>query len=105
MGSVSDQAGGVPTGATVVFTDLRRGIERTLLTDGASQYLASNLLPGESCFRAESKGFKKVKRPNIGLEVGKDVRVDLVLPTGDVTQVVEVRDLLPLVDSTNSTLV
>jgi outer membrane receptor protein involved in Fe transport len=104
LGSVSDQAGGVLTGATVVVTDVQRGITRTLLTDEAGQYLASNLLPGEYSVRAESKGFKKVERPNIGLEVGKDVRVDFVLPTGDVTQVVEVQDLVPLVDSTSSTL-
>jgi Carboxypeptidase regulatory-like domain/TonB dependent receptor len=104
LGSVSDQAGGVLTGATVVVTDVQRGITRTLLTDEAGQYLASNLLPGEYSVRAESKGFKKVERPNIGLEVGKDVRVDFMLPTGDVTQVVEVQDLVPLVDSTSSTL-
>src|SRR5580692_5583445 len=104
LGSVSDQAGGVLTGATVVVTDVQRGITRTLLTDDAGQYLASNLLPGEYSVRAESKGFKKVERPNIGLEVGKDIRVDFVLPTGDVTQVVEVQDLVALVDSTSSTL-
>ena len=86
LGSVSDQAGGVLTGASVVVTDVQRGITRTLTTDEAGQYLASNLLPGEYSVRAESKGFKKVERPNIGLEVGKDVRVDFVLPTGDVTQ-------------------
>src|ERR1700720_1286457 len=104
LGSVSDQAGGVLTGATVVVTDVQRGITRTLLTDEAGQYLASNLLPGEYSVRAQAKGFKAVERLNIGLEVGRDARVDFILPTGDVTEVVEVQDLVPLVDSTSATL-
>ena len=73
-------------GATVVVTDVQRGITRTLTTDEAGQYLAPNLLPGEYSVRAESKGFKAVERLNIGFEVGKDVRIDFVLPAGDVTR-------------------
>jgi hypothetical protein len=104
LGSVADQSGGVVVGATVTVTDVQRGITRTLTTDEAGQYLAPNLLPGEYSIRAESKGYKVVKRSNIFLEVGKDARLDFVLPTGDVTQVVVVQDLVPLVDSTSATL-
>lgn len=104
LGSVADLSGGVLIGATVTVTDVQRGITRTLTTDEAGQYLAPNLLPGEYSIRAESKGYKIVERTNILLEVGKDARVDFVLPTGDVTQVVVVQDLVPLVDSTSATL-
>jgi hypothetical protein len=104
LGSVADQSGGVLVGASVTVTDVQRGITRTLTTDDAGQYLAPNLLPGEYSIRAEAKGYKVVERRNIGLEVGKDARVDFVLPPGDVTQVVEVQDLVPLVDSTSATL-
>jgi Carboxypeptidase regulatory-like domain/TonB dependent receptor len=104
LGSVTDQAGGVIVGAAVVVNDVQRGISRTLTTDDAGQYLAPNLLPGEYSVRAQARGFKAVERLNIGLEVGKDARVDFVLPTGNVTEVVEVQDLVPLVDSTSATL-
>jgi len=104
LGSVTDQAGGVIVGAAVVVNDVQRGISRTLTTDDAGQYLAPNLLPGEYSVRAQAQGFKAVERPNIGLEVGKDVRVDFVLPTGNVTEVVEVQEQVPLVDSTSATL-
>ena len=104
LGSVADQSGGVLVGASVTITDVQRGITRALNTDDAGQYLAPNLLPGEYSIRAEAKGYKVVERSNIGLEVGKDARVDFVLPTGDVTQVVVVHDLVPLVDSTSATL-
>ena len=104
LGSVTDQAGGVIVGAAVVVKDVQRGISRTLTTDDAGQYLAPNLLPGEYSVRAQAKGFKAVERLNIGLEVGRDARVDFILPTGNVTEVVEVQDLVPLVDSTSATL-
>jgi hypothetical protein len=104
LGSVTDKAGGVIVGAAVVVSDVQRGISRTLNTDDAGQYLAPNLLPGEYSVRAEAKGFKAVERINIGLEVGKDARVDFILPTGDVTEVVEVQEMVQLVDSTSASL-
>ena len=69
----------------------QRGISRNLVTDEAGQYFAPNLLPGMYKVRVEAKGFKSVERPNIQLEVGNDVRIDLVLPPGSVSEVVEVR--------------
>jgi len=104
LGSVTDQGGAAIVGATVVLNDVQRGISRTLTTDDAGQYLAPNLLPGEYSVRAQAKGFKSVDRPNIGLEVGTDARVDFALPPGNVTEVIEVQELVPLVDSTSATL-
>jgi Carboxypeptidase regulatory-like domain/TonB dependent receptor len=104
LGSVTDPAGGMIVGATVIITDVQRGISRTLTTDEAGQYSAPNLLPGEYSVRAQAQGFKAVERPNIGLEVGNDARVDFVLPTGNFFEVVQVQDQVPLVDSTSATL-
>src|ERR1700688_2405830 len=105
LGSVTDQAGGVIVGAAVVVNDVQRGISRTLTTDDAGQYLAPNLLPGDYSVRAEAKGFKAVERINIGLEVGKDARVDFILPTGDVTEVGEVQEMVQLLHPTSTTWV
>ena len=104
LGAVTDQTGSTIVGAVVTVTDLQRGISRNLVTDEAGQYFAPNLLPGMYKVRAEAKGFKAVERPNIQLAVGNDVRIDLTLPTGDVSQIVEVMDQIPLVDSTSATL-
>jgi hypothetical protein len=54
--------------------------------------------------RAEAKGFKSVERPNIEVEVAEDVRVDLALPTGQVSETVVVTDEVALVNSTSATL-
>src|SRR5437868_6436840 len=82
LGSITDQTGGAMAGATVVVTDVQRGIARNLMTDDAGDYTAPNLLPGEYKVRAEAKGFRAIERQNILLEVGKDVRVDLSLQPG-----------------------
>jgi hypothetical protein len=104
LGTVTDQSGGVISGATVTVLDKDRGVSRTLITDDAGAYNAPNLTPGNYTVRAESKGFKVFERQNIVLEVGKEVRIDATLQPGDQTQTVTVTESVPLVETTNATL-
>src|SRR5271155_529692 len=104
QGTVTDQTGaGVPA-ATVAITDVQRGNTRTVSTDTAGEYAAPELQPGVYKVRAEAKGFKTVERVNIVLEVAEDLRVDISLPTGEVSETVVVSAEVPLVNSTSSTL-
>jgi outer membrane receptor protein involved in Fe transport len=104
LGAVTDQTGSAVVGASVTVTDLERGISRNLVTDEAGQYFAPNLLPGMYKVRIQAGGFKVLERSNIKLEVGNDVRIDLVLPPGNVMEVVQVQEEVPLVDTTSATL-
>ena len=104
LGSVTDQSGGVISGATVTVTDTDRNVSRTLTTDDAGEYNAPNLQPGKYAVRAEAKGFRAVERQNIILEVGKEPRVDLTLQPGEQTQTVTVTESIPLVETTNATM-
>jgi outer membrane receptor protein involved in Fe transport len=104
LGAVTDQTGSAVVGASVTVTDLERGISRNLVTDEAGQYFAPNLLPGMYKVRVQAGGFKVLERSNIQLEVGNDVRIDLVLPPGNVMEVVQVQEEVPLVDTTSATL-
>ena len=101
VGAISDQSGGAIPGATVIVEDVQRGNSRTLTTDTTGAYNAPNLLPGTYNVRSEFKGFKSTTRPNIPLEVGQEVRVDLTLQPGEQTQVITVNEALPLVETTN----
>src|SRR5277367_6095886 len=104
QGTVTDQTGaGVPA-ATVAITDVQRGNARTVTTDTSGEYAAPDLQPGVYKVRAEAKGFKTVERVNIVVEVAQDLRVDISLPTGQVSETVVVTDEVPLVNSTTSTL-
>src|SRR5690349_23910119 len=68
LGIVTDQSGGVISGATVTIIDKDRGVARTLATDAAGEYSAPTLIPGTYTVRAEAKGFKTIDRQNV--EVG-----------------------------------
>jgi hypothetical protein len=104
LGTVTDQTGAVLAGAAVSVIDVERGLTRSLITDQAGEYNAPNLIPGTYTVRVEMQGFKRLDRPNIVLEVGKEVRVDLTPQPGDTTQTVIVEATAPLVDSTSATL-
>ena len=52
LGAVTDKSGGVVANATVVVTDVQRGVSRTLTTDQAGEYSAPSLLPGTYTIRA-----------------------------------------------------
>src|SRR5215471_16373301 len=98
LGTVTDQTGAVLPGAAVTVIDTERGLARSLVTDQAGEYNAPNLIPGTYAVRVEMRGFKRLDRPNIVLEVGREIRVDLTPQPGEQSQVVTVEATAPLVD-------
>ena len=104
IGGITDQTGGNVAGATVTITDVQRGSPRTLITDNDGEYIALDLLPGIYMVRAEMKGFKAFERKNVLVETGKDVRVDVVLSTGSMTETIVITEEVPMVDTTSTTL-
>ena len=104
LGTVTDPSGAVVPGATVVVTDVQRGVSRTLTTDQTGEYVAPDLQPGIYKVRVVVKGFKTIERVNVPLEVAKDVRIDVALQTGEVSQTIEVMEEVPLVDTNSATL-
>jgi hypothetical protein len=104
LGTVSDQSGGVVSGATVTIVDTDRGVTKVLVTNDAGEYSAPTLNPGTYKVRAEAKGFKVTERQNIVLEVGKEARVDLALVPGAVAETMTITESVPLVETTNATL-
>jgi hypothetical protein len=103
-GTITDQTGGVVSGATVTVLDVDRGAARILTATDAGEYNAPNLLPGTYSVRAEAKGFKAVERQKILLEVGRELRVDLTLQPGEIAQTITITESLPLVETANATL-
>src|ERR1700674_3937108 len=103
-GTVTDQSGGVISGATVTVTDTERGVTKTLVTNEPGEYNAPTLVPGTYTVRVEAKGFKTVERQNVVLEVGKEIRVDMSLQPGSVSETITITESIPLVETTNATL-
>src|SRR5258708_2613379 len=104
LGTVTDQSGGAIAGATVIVTDVDRNAPRTLTTGQSGEYNAPNLLPGNYKVRAESKGFKAFERSGVILEVNGEIRVDLVMQPGEVSQTITVNESAPMIETTNAQL-
>ncbi len=104
QGAVQDQTGGLVAGAAVTVIDVARGISRTLMTDSAGEYVATNLTPGTYTVRAEAKGFRTVEHSGVLVEVGQNLRVDLVVQPGEQTQTITVTGEIPSIDTTDATL-
>jgi hypothetical protein len=104
LGTVTDQSGGAIAGATVIVTDVDRNSPRTLTTDQTGEYNAPNLLPGNYKVRSEAKGFKTFERSGVVLNVNAEVRVDLTMQPGEVSQTITVNESVPMVETTNAEL-
>lgn len=104
VGTVVDQSGGAIAGATVTVTDVDRNVPRVLMTGPAGDYNAPNLLPGNYKVKAEAKGFKTFERSGVILDVNAEVRVDLTMQPGEVSQTITVNESVPMVETTNAEL-
>ena len=66
--------------------------------------MATNLTPGTYTVRAEAKGFRTVEHSGVLVEVGQNIRVDLVVQPGEQTQTITVTGEVPAIDTTDATL-
>jgi hypothetical protein len=104
LGTLTDQSGAAVPGATIVVTDIQRGLSRTVSTDDSGDYAAPDLQPGTYKIHVEAKGFKAAERPNVQIEVATDVRADFILQPGQVSETVTINEDIPLLNTTSATL-
>jgi hypothetical protein len=104
LGSVHDSQDAAIVGARITVTDTLRNIARTTVTDDAGDYVVPDLQPSTYKVLVEAKGFNSFQAAGVLIEVGKDVRVDASMKTGDSTLIVTITEEIPLLDTTNSSL-
>lgn len=104
LGTVTDPSGAVVPGTKVVLTNSRTGVSVETASDNGGNYLFNFLAPGAYRVEAEVAGFKKFSRENILLETGRQLRIDVPLETGAVTETVNVAAQTPLLETETGTL-
>jgi hypothetical protein len=104
LGNITDQSGAVINGARITITNTETGISRDTTSSTSGDYLASALQPGVYQITVEAPAFKKSERTGIRVEVAKDVRLDVQLQPGAVTESVTISGDSPLVETTNNVL-
>ncbi len=92
-GSVFDPSGAAVAHARVSLKHLDRNqVVRTVRTDARGAYAAPFIPIGNYSIQVEAAGFKTSSRTGIVLNVSDDLKIDLTLEVGAVTETVEVRE-------------
>src|SRR5688572_14735204 len=103
-GTVRDSSGAVMPGAEIVVKNAATGFTRTVVTNDAGRFSLPQLPLGDYEVTGTLSGFKTEVRRGIGLTVGREAMVDLVLSVGNVAERVEVTGEAPLVETTQSSV-
>lgn len=104
LGTVTDPSASVIPKATITITNKRTGVKAETTSDSAGNYLFNFLQPGEYRVDAEVSGFKHFVRDNISLEMTRQLRIDVALETGQVTESVSVVAQTPLLETETGAL-
>lgn len=102
VGTVRDERGGVIAGARVTISSAVTGFTQSALTNDSGDYIFPTVRIGEYKVTAERDGFATATAENVILTVNARQRVDLALRVGQVTEVVTVTEVTPLLETDNS---
>ena len=103
-GRVTDQQGDPIPGVIVITMHADSGEIRSFVTDANGQYLAADLAAGCYAVRFELIGFAKAERTDVLVRVGRTIELDTQLRVGELSEIVQVDGVAPLVD-VRSTLI
>ena len=90
LGLVTDPTGAVVPGAQVTVRNVATGVERTLSTNQAGEYVAVDLDPGTYAVSIQAAGFRTARADSVVLQVSRDARVNMTLQPGSADQTIEV---------------
>lgn len=101
-GVVKDSSGAVVPNCKVAAINVGTSLSREAVTDESGTYRIAPLNPGVYRVEAEAGGFKKSTMNNVVLEVGSQVRADVELQVGEVSQAIEIESRAALVNTENN---
>jgi outer membrane receptor protein involved in Fe transport len=103
-GTVTDPTGAAIAGARVTALLDERGTTRELSTAPTGDYVFPSLAIGTYTITIEAQGFKVFRRSSVTLTTEQNVRIDVRLEVGSLTESVVVSAEAPLVDSRSSVI-
>ncbi len=103
-GTITDQKGGVVTGATVTISDAATGFAREAQTDNQGVYQFAQLPPATYTVTVSAAGFATLKQENVPLRVSSPATLNLEVEVQAESVTVEVTGVAPVVNTTDATL-
>jgi hypothetical protein len=104
VGTVTDSSGAVVPKVGVSATNVETGVRSTGETDNLGNYTINLLPPGRYNIEAQVQGFKKFVRQDVTLEMTRQLRIDIGLETGAITETVSVTAQTPLLETETGAL-
>jgi hypothetical protein len=101
-GYVKDATGAFVANASIRLTNERTGAVRTAVSDAEGFYQVLGLVSGTYAIETEVPGFKKYRNAGVTLRLDENVRADIPLEVGQVTEAVEVSAQAALIDTRSS---
>jgi Carboxypeptidase regulatory-like domain len=101
-GTVTDASGSIVPGAVIRVVNLQTGENWSAISNDQGNYVFPLVKPGVYRLTAEQTGFKLSEQTGIELETGMQVRIDVKLEIGTVSDRVVVEAAAPLLQSESS---
>ena len=100
--SVKDPKGNVVVNATVMVSDVEKGLARSATSDGQGGYNARQLPPGTYVVTVDATGFGKIEDRDVIITVGGQVELPIILAVATGKEVVEVSSQGELVETSRT---
>jgi carboxypeptidase family protein/TonB-dependent receptor-like protein len=97
QGNITDAQGSVVPGTTVTVRNVATGVERSVVSDAAGDYLAPSLAPGPYRLEARLSGFQDQLR-EVDVEVARTAVVNIRLTVGALSEAVSVTASTPVIE-------
>jgi len=103
-GTVSDSSGAVVPGASVTAKNEATGATQTQATTDAGLFAFASLPIGTYTVTIERTGFRTTQKTGNVLEINTPLTVDVILETGEVSEVVTVQGGIEQIQTSNATI-
>ena len=103
-GRVVDPTGAAIPNAKIDIQNTGTGLDRTVTSSDAGDYVIPSLPVGSYKLRVEAAGFKTYTQSGIVLENGKSARLDVTLQIGSANETVQVEGQLVQVDTSSASI-
>ena len=103
-GTVTDPSGAVVPDTVIVLTNVRTGVTQSVRSDSSGNYLIDFVPTGDYKITAEMTGFKKFERDNITLDMSRQLRIDIPIQPGLVTETISVNATTSLLETETGVL-
>jgi hypothetical protein len=103
-GLIKDPSGAHLPGVRITLVNASTRAQRTVRSDASGAFQLVLLEPSNWSLTAEAPGFKRATIPSVIVQVDQVTHLEMVLQLGDVSEVIEVTAVTPLLENDKSTL-